>query len=633
MVGLLLAVALAQAVPLSEPHQTWLDEEVRFLISKGERHDFLALDSDEARDRFIQDFWRRRDPTPGTARNEARGRHLALLEEADRLFTLVAANRGRFTERGRVYQLLGPPASREDYTHAGNRLFPLELWHYTGILEPFLPGTFYLIFFREGGYGDYRMWSPATDGPQALVQYHEPGRLVLEENFAYEELKRIDVELAQAVQRLVPGESPEQPAFRSESLLNDLRDYSDIAERYIRIKEQVTAKFSFRQLEVSPVAITLQDASGMPQVHYALEFPSANVAWATEENKFLTSFGLNCRMLDAEGRQLDGIEDWLDLILTPDEIETLDGVDFSFQGRLILPPGRYTLEFTLTGTPGGSTDAISVPVVVQEMQGVGASDLLLARSRTRLPSNEKFLDTRPFQIHDFLLSPSPDHVFPATEALAYLQLWGVSEMATLHWKLSQEEEVLWQGETQVSPGEVSPITVGERVPLGSLAGGAYRLSVQTPGGVRETEITVDTSATPQAVRVLSREGLPAGDARLLFRRGILFARLGDTGRAIQDMSEAARLLPRDLEVNLQLAFLLNATSQYERVVELLTPLEPHYPNEADLLVFLGFASLKLGQSAEAASYYERALAQRPGDEKLKSALAEARKLASSASKP
>jgi len=69
------------------------------------------------------------------------------------------------------------------------------------------------------------------------------------------------------------------------------------------------------------------------------------------------------------------------------------------------------------------------------------------------------------------------------------------------------------------------------------------------------------------------------------------------------------------------------------VVEVLTPIAPHYPNEPDLLVFLGFASLKLGRNEKAASYLKRALAQRPDDERLEAAFAQAHELAKLVSKP
>jgi Flp pilus assembly protein TadD len=90
------------------------------------------------------------------------------------------------------------------------------------------------------------------------------------------------------------------------------------------------------------------------------------------------------------------------------------------------------------------------------------------------------------------------------------------------------------------------------------------------------------------------------------------------------MTAAAELLPRDLEIHLKLAFLLNARGRHQEVIDRLEPLLPHYPQERDLLVFLGFASLALGRPENAVRYYETALAQSPDDPELQKALARAR---------
>ncbi|MFQ5789528.1 MAG: GWxTD domain-containing protein [Acidobacteriota bacterium] len=627
----LLFLSLLQLGSLSEPHRAWLEEEVHFLISSRERSQFLKLESDRGRDRFIEEFWRRRDPTPGTVRNEARERHLALLAEADRLFTLVGSRRGRFTDRGRIYQLLGPPQSREDFARAGNRLYPLELWLYTGVTERFLPDSFYLIFFRQGGFADYRLWRPATDGPQTLTRLKDPGRLHLQDDLAFEELEHVDLELAMAAARLIPGEADDLPAFAAESLLTNLREYADTAERNFRLRERVTAEATFKPLQASLLAVALQDSTGVPQLHYALEVPSKAVRWVAEGDRRRTSFTLNTVLLDPSGREVDRIEDALDLEVSSDEKAALEGVPLSFQGRLIVVPGSYTLEMTLRNTTGGGIDTQSVPVVVREDRGVGCSDLLLARSFRVIPGGE-LLEKHPFQLGDVILSPAPDRLFPATQALAYLQLWGLTGETTLHWGLFRGEQALWETKSRVSPAPQNIILVQQVIPLESIPDGVYTLRSRFLGTERRTELRLARERELRSVRVLSREGFPAGHGRIRFQRGVLFARLGDAGRAIDEMTEAAELLPRDLEVHLRLAFLLNVASQYERVLELLKPLAPHFPNQAELFVFLGFASLKLGQYAEAVAYYEKALVQRPDDERLASALERARKLTDAASR-
>ena len=618
-----------QSVPLAERHTVWLEEEVHFVMGQRETASFLALDTDEARDRFMLSFWNRRDPTPGTPRNEFRDRHHARLEEADRLFTLLETKPGRLTERGRAHQLLGPPQSREDFSYAGDRLFPLELWHYTGRTEAFLPESFYLIYFRDGVHGDYRLWSPVSDGVQALVPHHEPGRFLLDEQGAYQALGRVDIELAQAARSLVPGDGGNTRFFSAESLRINIESYADMADRHRGVDGQVRTRTSFRQLGVASTAAVLYDATGIPQVHYALEVPFSKVQWREEGNRFRASFGITCQMsqtMDVLGRPVDAIEDWIDLDLSEEEWTSSEGQALSLQGRLILPTGRYGLDFTLVSTPAGTSDTASLTVDVPALSGREVSPILLARSRVGLDDG-RFHDRLPFQNSEFLWSPSPDGVFPATEAVAVLQITGREGGTSLHWSLSpvnQDDDIIWETKRELAPVSLAVRTVQQVIPLSHVADGAYTLKVRLPDASSGTRITVDRAVTLQKVRVLSRESLTAGDGRIRFQRGLLFARIGDTESAIDEMREASRLLPRDLEIHLKLAFLLYATERYAEVIVSLQPLARHYPNEPDVFVLLGFASLELGDAGKAISYLQSALALRPDDDRLTLALARAR---------
>src|SRR5262249_13513172 len=49
---------------LPKVYEQWLDEDVRWIITPGERAEFRKLSSNDERDRFIEWFWKRRDPTP-----------------------------------------------------------------------------------------------------------------------------------------------------------------------------------------------------------------------------------------------------------------------------------------------------------------------------------------------------------------------------------------------------------------------------------------------------------------------------------------------------------------------------------------------------------------------------------------
>jgi len=55
---------------LLTPYKKWLDEDVAYIISDEERKAFVMLADDEEREKFVEQFWARRDPTPGTEENE-----------------------------------------------------------------------------------------------------------------------------------------------------------------------------------------------------------------------------------------------------------------------------------------------------------------------------------------------------------------------------------------------------------------------------------------------------------------------------------------------------------------------------------------------------------------------------------
>jgi beta-lactamase regulating signal transducer with metallopeptidase domain len=80
MLIIVAAVALTawQSKPTDSPtqharadfFQRWLNEDVAYIITPAERDAFNRLQSDEEREKFIDQFWLRRDPTPGTVANE-----------------------------------------------------------------------------------------------------------------------------------------------------------------------------------------------------------------------------------------------------------------------------------------------------------------------------------------------------------------------------------------------------------------------------------------------------------------------------------------------------------------------------------------------------------------------------------
>lgn len=110
---------------------------VDYIINKEERKIFLEL-PDGARDDFIAQFWKRRDPTPDTERNEFK------IEYEDRVAKATAMFHGEGrpgwqTDRGRIFILFGPPSERLTYPMDASG-FCREIWYY---------GSFPVVFIDE----------------------------------------------------------------------------------------------------------------------------------------------------------------------------------------------------------------------------------------------------------------------------------------------------------------------------------------------------------------------------------------------------------------------------------------------------------------------------------------------------
>jgi GWxTD domain-containing protein len=164
---------------LPEPHRTWLREEVTYIISKVERETFLSLATEAERDAFIEVFWRKRDKNPATFENEYKAEHYERLAYANEFFGRDTFRPGWQTDRGRYYILLGKPNTRRPL-EATDAIYPSELWFFNDPELKYvgLPPFFHLLFFRRQGSGELKLYSPLTDGPQALLTgFHAPARL------------------------------------------------------------------------------------------------------------------------------------------------------------------------------------------------------------------------------------------------------------------------------------------------------------------------------------------------------------------------------------------------------------------------------------------------------------------------
>ncbi|MCX6562513.1 MAG: GWxTD domain-containing protein [Candidatus Aminicenantes bacterium] len=145
--ALLAACATYQLEKRLDPVSKDFLSKVRYLITREERRTFVNLPEPE-RPKFIDEFWKKRDPDSETTENEFKIEYFQRIDEANHLFS-EGQEPGWLQDRGRIYILLGPPSEREAFprgvTFYGK---PTEIWYYN-----FFP----IVFIDDAWSGNYRL--------------------------------------------------------------------------------------------------------------------------------------------------------------------------------------------------------------------------------------------------------------------------------------------------------------------------------------------------------------------------------------------------------------------------------------------------------------------------------------------
>ncbi len=104
-----------------------------YLMTSAEQGVFSTL-SVEGKRTWLRQFWAKRDPTPGTARNEEREGFYQRIAEADRRYREGGSSAvpGWRTDRGRVFIKYGPPDEVLE-RHQSASSPPYEVWKYTRV--------------------------------------------------------------------------------------------------------------------------------------------------------------------------------------------------------------------------------------------------------------------------------------------------------------------------------------------------------------------------------------------------------------------------------------------------------------------------------------------------------------------
>jgi GWxTD domain-containing protein len=370
---------------LNQHHKFWFDM-ITYISTREERDVFLKLTNDRERDMFMKAFWLQRDPTPGTPSNEYKAEIEKRFSEANEEFGRTSGRPGWMTDRGKFYMILGKPNSIDRFDSKPG-LYPARVWYYYGDKKLGLPTYFNITFFQPKGTTEWKLYNPATDGPDKLMVLHQP---VDRDDYSslYMKIYEIAPTLAHASISMLPHEAQGNYNFavtlRSNLILSNIYDSPkrrinvSYATNFLNYKGFVNVDASINYIENTHlVSISRYERFGFNFVNISVKPKKISLGYSNEKEQYYFNLELSVSLKKGE----DFIHQYsknFDFYIDPDNVKSLRGNGVVLHDSFPVLPGKYKLmvfvkntigkEFTyfdmdIESKPQGSMALLSTPVL------------------------------------------------------------------------------------------------------------------------------------------------------------------------------------------------------------------------------------------------------------------------------
>ena len=128
-------------------------DQMRYIVT-DEEYKRIKKAKRKEREKLFYQFWKDRDPSPGTVVNELMDQYYYRVSYTNEHFTSFSP--GWKTDMGMIYILFGPPDDTQRSFSTGNRN-TYEIWYYYTINRNF-------SFYDENGFGDFNLTTPYYRG-------------------------------------------------------------------------------------------------------------------------------------------------------------------------------------------------------------------------------------------------------------------------------------------------------------------------------------------------------------------------------------------------------------------------------------------------------------------------------------
>jgi GWxTD domain-containing protein len=484
-------------------YKDWVNKDVAYIITSDEKKAFNKLTTDEERENFIENFWRRRDPNPDTEENEFREEFYERIAYANEHFT--SGIPGWKTDRGRIYITWGKPDSIESRPSGGTydrpsyegggttTTYPFETWFYRH-LEGVGSGI-EIEFVDPTGTGEYRIArSPYEKDALAMVP---GGGLTLNEQLGLS--SKADRLTGMGSQNFMrEQDSP----FRRMEIITSL-------QRPPQVKfTDLQANLDSPIIDNNPLDFDLRVdffRQSDERVVTAFTIQTENKELVFEQIGGLETARMNIfgRVTAVSGKRSGIFEDSVTTSASPEELAEAKERKSIYQKAIALTPGTYKVDVIVRDVTTGSRGVRSMGFTVPKYEAdkLSASTLILA---SKLYSTTEKDIGGMFVIGNAKVIPNLTGVYKKGQDVGvYMQIYNAGiDQTTLRPSVDVEyillkggKEVLrqkedWQGLSDSG----QRLTIARLLPTAQLTLGEYEIKVSIRDRVNAQNKVEGTSA-------------------------------------------------------------------------------------------------------------------------------------------
>jgi len=368
---------------LKKAYKDWLDKDVTYIITDEERKAFKKLANDDERERFIEEFWRRRDPDPDTDENEYKEEYYERIAYANEHFS--SGIPGWKTDRGRIWIMYGKPDERETHPMGGSyerpsyegggstTTYPFEIWFYR-----YLGGVgsgVEIEFVDPTGSGEYRIARNPNE-KDALLMVPGAGLTLSEQLGLSDKADRIAG---------VGGVGNPQYQREQDSPFSRLQLLADLSRPpQVKFNDLATA-VNTGVVEENPLAFDLRVdffRQSDERVITAFTIQAENKDLVFQDSGGLQQARMNifARVTSVAGRRVTVFEDPVITTATAEELSEAKDRKSAYQKAVPLAPGTYKVDVIVRDVSSGATGIIHKGFTVPkyDTQKLSTSTLVLA---------------------------------------------------------------------------------------------------------------------------------------------------------------------------------------------------------------------------------------------------------------